>query len=69
MSICVFQDRSTWSNTTLMFSVLDKAQKQLKPKDSTENQSLTVSIHRLCNRRFPWFFVWNRWLVWNCYLV
>lgn len=66
MSIYVFQDRSAWSNTALMFSVLDKAQNQLKTKDSAENQSLTVSICHVLNRRFPWVLVWNRWLVWNC---
>ncbi|XP_063178349.1 E3 ubiquitin-protein ligase rnf213-alpha-like isoform X3 [Chroicocephalus ridibundus] len=45
----ISQDRSTWSNTTLMFSVLDKAQKQLKPKDSTENQSLTSVMRQMEN--------------------
>ncbi|XP_050770500.1 E3 ubiquitin-protein ligase rnf213-alpha-like [Gymnogyps californianus] len=45
----ISQDRSAWSNTTLMFSVLDKAQNQLKSKDSTENQSLTSVMRQMEN--------------------
>ncbi|KAM6032909.1 E3 ubiquitin-protein ligase rnf213-alpha-like isoform 2-T2 [Chlamydotis macqueenii] len=45
----ISQDRSTWSNTTLMFSVLDKAQNLLKSKNSTENQSLTSVMKRMEN--------------------
>ncbi|XP_074936539.1 E3 ubiquitin-protein ligase rnf213-alpha-like, partial [Phalacrocorax aristotelis] len=45
----ISQDRSTWSNTTLMFSVLDKAQNQLKSKDSTLKQSLTSVMRQMEN--------------------
>ncbi|XP_042653147.1 E3 ubiquitin-protein ligase rnf213-alpha-like [Tyto alba] len=41
----ISQERNTWSNATLMFSVMDKAQNQLKSKDSTENQNL-ISVMR-----------------------
>ncbi|KAM9258624.1 E3 ubiquitin-protein ligase rnf213-alpha-like [Morus bassanus] len=45
----ISQDRSTWSNTTLMFLVLDKAQNLLKSKDSTEEQSLTSVMRQMEN--------------------
>ncbi|XP_009695289.1 PREDICTED: E3 ubiquitin-protein ligase RNF213-like [Cariama cristata] len=45
----ISQDRSAWSNTTLMFSVLDKAQEQLKNKDSAENQSLISIMKQMWN--------------------
>ncbi|KAM6364551.1 LOW QUALITY PROTEIN: E3 ubiquitin-protein ligase rnf213-alpha-like [Pluvialis apricaria] len=43
------QDRSAWSNMALMFSMLDKAQNQLKNKDSAENQSLTSAMRQMEN--------------------
>ncbi|KAM6032780.1 E3 ubiquitin-protein ligase RNF213-like isoform 1-T1 [Theristicus caerulescens] len=45
----ISQDRSTWSNTTLMFALLDKAESQLKSKDSTENQSLASVMGQMEN--------------------
>ncbi|XP_055559911.1 E3 ubiquitin-protein ligase rnf213-alpha-like isoform X6 [Falco cherrug] len=41
------QDRSAWLNIPLMFSVLDKAQNQLKRKDATETQSLISVMRRM----------------------
>ncbi|XP_035753505.1 E3 ubiquitin-protein ligase rnf213-alpha-like [Egretta garzetta] len=41
------QDRSTWSNTTLVFSVMDKTQNQIKSQP--ENQSLTAVMRQMEN--------------------
>ncbi|XP_062496366.1 E3 ubiquitin-protein ligase RNF213-like isoform X4 [Pezoporus occidentalis] len=43
----VSQCRRAWSNTTLMFCVLDKAQKQLKSQVSTAKQSLTSVMRQM----------------------
>ncbi|XP_075580950.1 E3 ubiquitin-protein ligase rnf213-alpha-like [Pelecanus crispus] len=43
----ISQERNTWSNTSLMFLVLEKAQNQLKSKDSAENQSLTAVMRQM----------------------
>lgn len=43
-----------WSNITLMFSVMDRAENQIKAKDPQEVQRLVVSIHCVPYRRFQW---------------
>ncbi|XP_074663829.1 E3 ubiquitin-protein ligase rnf213-alpha-like isoform X2 [Strix aluco] len=45
----ISQDRNTWWSTTAVFLMLDKAQNQLKSKDSTENQSLTSVMRQMEN--------------------
>ncbi|XP_026723316.1 E3 ubiquitin-protein ligase RNF213-like, partial [Athene cunicularia] len=45
----ILQDRNTWWSTTDMFLMLDKAQNQLKSKDSTVNQSLTSVVRQMEN--------------------
>ncbi|XP_074786497.1 E3 ubiquitin-protein ligase rnf213-alpha-like [Athene noctua] len=45
----ISQDRNTWWSATDMFLMLDKAQNQLKNKDSTENQSLTSIMRQMEN--------------------
>ncbi|KAM6394866.1 E3 ubiquitin-protein ligase rnf213-alpha-like [Rhynochetos jubatus] len=45
----ISQDRNAWSNIALMFSVLDKAQNQLKNKDSPENQSVAAVMRQMEN--------------------
>ncbi|XP_061299166.1 E3 ubiquitin-protein ligase RNF213-like [Pezoporus flaviventris] len=58
----VSQCRRAWSNTTLMFCVLDKAQKQLKSQVSTAKQSLTVSICCASDRKSQ---VWSGRVGWS----
>ncbi|XP_068024256.1 E3 ubiquitin-protein ligase rnf213-alpha-like [Melanerpes formicivorus] len=45
----ISQDRSAWSNTMLMFSVLDRVQNLLKNKESPENQSLAAVMRQMEN--------------------